>query len=56
MKKISLIYCTMVPWMECQRCFIGPSVLDLGDVIEFTIGLFFIEIGFSVRRKREPYS
>jgi hypothetical protein len=54
--RIEFTYCFMVPWRECERCFIGPSMLDLGDKIEFTIGLFFIEIGFSVRRKREPYS
>jgi hypothetical protein len=41
----------MVPWNECDRCFIGPSVLNFGDRIEVSIGFFFVEIGVELKRR-----
>lgn len=54
---VSLFWSRMVPWHECERCFIGPSVLDTGDEIQLSIGLFFLEIGIVLKRsKGEPNS
>jgi hypothetical protein len=42
----------MAPWRECDRCFIGPSVLYVDDEVDVSIGLFFIEIGIAFERKK----
>jgi hypothetical protein len=55
--KINFTYCFMFPWRQCERCFIGPSVLYDGDDIRLSIGLFFVEIGITLKRTRnEPDS
>jgi hypothetical protein len=50
---ISLVFCWMAPWRECELCFIGPAVLYDGDEITLSLGLFFIEFGITVRRRGE---
>ena len=49
---VSLFWSRMVPWNECERCFIGPSVVHLGDEIHVSIGLFFLEIGIVWKRSK----
>jgi hypothetical protein len=41
----------MVPWRECEMCFIGPAVINWGDEIKIGLGLFFIEFGIVLKRR-----
>ena len=53
--KIRVFYCWMAPWRECERCFIGPSVLYEGDDVSLSLGLFFVEVGILLKRRNsEP--
>ena len=49
--KIGFFYSLMAPWRQCERCFIGPSVLYDGDEITLALGLFFLEVGIVLERK-----
>lgn len=50
MSKISFYYCWLVPWRQCEMCFIGPAVLNEGTHIRLGLGLFFLEVGIQVKR------
>lgn len=48
--KIEFYCCRTVPWEECELCFIGPAVLNEGDGIRLSLGLFFIEVGIKLKK------
>jgi hypothetical protein len=55
--KIRILFFPKVPWNECELCFIGPGIVNYGDQIVLSLGLFFIEIGVEFSwREHEPDS
>lgn len=49
--KIEFYHYWKAPWRECELCFLGPGVLNVGDGIRLGLGLFFIEVGIKLIRR-----
>jgi hypothetical protein len=50
--KIGWYHCWTFPWREDVLCCLGPTVLNDGDQVYIGLGLFFLEVGITFRRRR----